>query len=70
VLWLRQSEEVKRISSWAAILFAPSVVGTVYGMNVDDMPELGWRYGYPMSLVMMLAVSGGLYAAFRRKGWL
>ena len=42
----RQNEEVKKISAWAAILFAPSVVGTVYGMNFDNMPELHWHYGY------------------------
>ena len=44
---LTQNEEVKRISAWAAILFALTLVGTIYGMNFDYMPELGWRYGYP-----------------------
>jgi hypothetical protein len=44
---LTQNEEVKRISAWAAILFAPTLVGNIYGMNFDYMPELGWRYGYP-----------------------
>ncbi|WP_374403929.1 magnesium and cobalt transport protein CorA, partial [Frankia sp. Cj3] len=37
---LEQNEEVKKISAWAAILFAPTLVGTVYGMNFDGMPEL------------------------------
>jgi magnesium transporter len=67
---LAQNEEVKRISSWAAILFAPTLVGTVYGMNFRHMPELEWRFGYPMALVMMLAVSVVLYLVFRRRGWL
>jgi magnesium transporter len=67
---LAQNEEVKRISAWAAILFAPTLVGTVYGMNFEHMPELDWRYGYPMALVMMLAVSVVLYLVFRRRGWL
>ena len=66
----RQNEEVKRISSWAAILFAPTLVGTVYGMNFEHMPELDWRLGYPMALGMMLAVSVGLYVLFRRRGWI
>ena len=66
----RQGEEVKRISAWAAILFAPTLVGTVYGMNFEHMPELGWQFGYPFSLVLMLAVSGGLYILFRRRGWI
>ncbi|HSL07904.1 MAG TPA: magnesium and cobalt transport protein CorA [Pseudonocardiaceae bacterium] len=67
---LAQNEQVKRISSWAAILFAPSVVGTVYGMNFTHMPELHWILGYPMALGMMLLVSVLLYVLFRRRGWL
>ena len=45
-----QNEEVKKISAWAAILFAPTLVGTIYGMNFDHMPELHWRFGYPFAL--------------------
>jgi magnesium transporter len=66
----RQNEEVKKISAWAAILFAPTIVGTVYGMNFDHMPELHWRVGYPMALGMMLTVSVCLYLLFRRRGWI
>jgi len=65
-----QNEEVKKISAWAAILFAPTLVGTVYGMNFDHMPELDWRAGYPMALGLMLAVSVTLYAIFKRRGWI
>ena len=39
---LQQNEQVKKVSGWAAILFAPTLVGTVYGMNFDNMPELHW----------------------------
>ncbi|MDQ4093073.1 MAG: magnesium and cobalt transport protein CorA [Actinomycetota bacterium] len=67
---LAQSEEVKKISSWAAILFAPSVVGTIYGMNFTHMPELNWTLGYPMALGLMAVVAGLLYLMFRRRGWL
>jgi len=67
---LAQNEEVKKISSWAAILFAPTLVGTVYGMNFDRMPELHWRVGYPLALSLMLTTSGVLYLAFKRRGWL
>ena len=66
----KQNEEVKKISAWAAILFAPTIVGTVYGMNFDHMPELHWQYGYPMAVGMMLTVSVGLYLLFRRRGWI
>ena len=65
-----QNEQVKRISSWAAIFFAPSFIASVYGMNFDDMPELHWVFGYPFALGLMLLLSGALYAAFKRKGWL
>lgn len=67
---LAQNEEVKRISSWAAILFAPTLVGTVYGMNFDFMPELGWKLGYPFALLLMLAMGIVLYLWFKRRGWL
>ena len=48
-----QNEEVKKISAWAAILFAPTLIGTVYGMNFDNMPELHWQYGYPFAIGLM-----------------
>jgi len=67
---IRQNEEVKRISAWAAILFAPTLIGTVYGMNFDHMPELHWRLGYPLSIVLMFVVSYVMYTVFRRRGWL
>jgi magnesium transporter len=67
---LAQSEEVKKISSWAAILFAPTLVGTIYGMNFTHMPELDWRFGYPFAIALMFAMGFGLYVAFKRKGWL
>ncbi len=67
---LDQGEQVKKISSWAAILFAPSLVGAVYGMNFEHMPELGWRLGYPFALLLMLLISLTLYLIFKRRGWL
>lgn len=67
---LTQNEEVKRISSWAAILFAPTLVGTIYGMNFKHMPELKWIAGYPFALALMLLTSGTLYYVFKRRHWL
>ena len=64
-----QNEEVKRISAWAAIIFAPTLVGTIYGMNFD-MPELHWAIGYPFALALMVIISVGLWLVFRRRGWL
>ncbi len=67
---LSQSEQGKRISSWAAILFAPTLVAAVYGMNFRFMPELGWRLGYPFALALMVAVAVVLFVAFKRRDWL
>jgi magnesium transporter len=67
---IEQNEEVKKISAWAAILFAPTLVGTVYGMNFDYMPELHWMIGYPYALTLMLLVSASLYLIFKRRDWL
>jgi magnesium transporter len=65
-----QNEQVKRISSWAAILFAPTLIAGVYGMNFDHMPELGWRYGYPFALLLMTLLALVLFVVFKRRGWL
>jgi magnesium transporter len=67
---IAQGEEVKKISAWAAILFAPTLVGTVYGMNFQHMPELAWHLGYPFALLLMLGVSVTLYVVFKRRDWI
>ena len=65
-----QNEEIKKVSAWAAILFAPTLIGTVYGMNFDNMPELHWLGGYPFALALMLLICLGLYTMFKRQNWL
>ncbi|TAK00741.1 MAG: magnesium and cobalt transport protein CorA [Chloroflexota bacterium] len=65
-----QNEEVKRVSAWAAILFAPTLIGTVYGMNFENMPELGWAFGYPFALGLMVITSVTLFLIARSRGWL
>ncbi|GAA1228551.1 magnesium/cobalt transporter CorA [Pseudonocardia alaniniphila] len=65
-----QNEQVKRISSWAAILFAPTLVASIYGMNFTHMPELAWTYGYPFAIGLMLLCGMILYTIFKRAGWL
>ncbi|MEO7125573.1 MAG: magnesium/cobalt transporter CorA [Nakamurella sp.] len=67
---ISQGEEVKKISAWAAILFAPTLVGTIYGMNFRIMPELDWALGYPMAIGMMVLVSVLLHFVFKRRGWI
>jgi magnesium transporter len=65
-----QGNEVKKVSSWAAIAFFPTIVPAVYGMNFKYMPELDWRFGYPLALALMFGVGIGLFVLFRRRNWL
>lgn len=67
---LAQSDQTKRISSWAAIIFAPSLITGIYGMNFVHMPELMWPWGYPVALLTMAAFASALYLVFRSKNWL
>lgn len=66
----RTNEEVKKISAWAAIFFAPTLIATIYGMNFRHMPELGSRLGYPIALAVMVASCSVLHAMFKRRDWL
>ena len=66
----RQNESVKKVSGWAAILFTPTLVATIYGMNFPNIPELHWSLGYPFAIMLMVALGVALYAVFKTKGWL
>lgn len=65
-----QNEQVKKISSWAAIFFAPSIVAGIYGMNFEHMPELHWTAGYPFAIGVMAGTAALMYIIFKKKGWL
>ncbi|MFF2388299.1 magnesium and cobalt transport protein CorA [Agromyces sp. NPDC058104] len=67
---IAQSEQTKKISSWAAIFFAPSLVAGIYGMNFHNMPELGWSAGYPFAILLMFVSGFILYLIFKSKHWL
>jgi magnesium transporter len=67
---VRQNEVVKKISSWAAIIAVPTFIASVYGMNFQNMPELKWHLGYPLVLLLMAVLAGGLVTFFRRIRWL
>ncbi len=66
----RQNEDMKKISGWAAILFAPTLIGAIYGMNFENMPELHWALGYPAAVGAMLALAVVLYIVFKTKKWM
>jgi len=65
-----QSEHMKRLAAWAAMIAVPTMIAGIYGMNFQNIPELGWRYGYQASLVVMVLACTALYAGFKRSGWL
>ena len=67
---LSQSEQTKRISSWAAILFAPTLIASIYGMNFRNMPELLWPLGYPLAILAMVLLGFGLFLSFKKRGWI
>ncbi|MFF4184868.1 magnesium and cobalt transport protein CorA [Streptomyces sp. NPDC001691] len=65
-----QNEDMRKITSWAAIIAVPTMVCGVYGMNFDNMPELHWKYGYPISMGMVAVVCLGIHRILKRNGWL
>jgi magnesium transporter len=67
---MRQNDDVRRISAWAAIIAVPTMIAGIYGMNFEHMPELGWRFGYPLVLALIAVACFFLYRRFRRAGWL
>ena len=67
---VRQNSDMRRISAWVAIVAVPTMIAGIYGMNFDTMPELRWRYGYPLALSLMAVICLTLYRAFKRSGWL
>ena len=67
---LRQNEDMRKMSAWAAIFLVPTVLAGIWGMNFESMPELNWVWGYPAALGVMVASTLLLYWRFRRSGWL
>ncbi len=67
---VQQNEDMRRISAWVAIAAVPTMIAGIYGMNFTHMPELDWRFGYPLVLLLMVGICLGLYRGFRRSGWL
>ncbi|MFF4831077.1 magnesium and cobalt transport protein CorA [Streptomyces sp. NPDC001315] len=65
-----QNEDMRKITAWAAVIAVPTMVCGVYGMNFDHMPELHWRFGYPLVIGLITVACLVLYRGFRRNGWL
>jgi len=67
---IEESETTKRLAAWAGIFAVATAFVGVWGMNFEHMPELTWRYGYPLALLIIAGVCGVMYWRFRRSGWL
>ncbi|MEW1637617.1 magnesium/cobalt transporter CorA [Streptomyces sp. NPDC093801] len=67
---VRQNDDMRKISAWAAMAAVPTMVAGIYGMNFTHMPELGEWWGYPAVLVLMVGLCLGLHRMFKRRGWL
>jgi magnesium transporter len=65
-----QNEDMRKITSWAAIIAVPTAVCGIYGMNFEHMPELHWKYGYPMVMAAIGAVCLVIHRTLKRNGWL
>ena len=67
---VRQNEDVRRISAWVALAAGQTMIAEIYGMNFDFMPELRWKFSYPLLLLGITSLSGFLFYKFRKSEWL
>jgi len=67
---IEESEVNKRLAAWAAIFAVATAFFGLWGMNFKVMPELDWKYGYPVAVLLVVGVCGYLYYRFKKSGWL
>ena len=67
---INQNKIIKIFSVASVALLPPTLIASIYGMNFRSIPELGWRFGYPYAIVLMIASVAAPFLYFRRKGWL
>lgn len=67
---VQQNEDMRKISAGIGLVAVPTLIAGIYGMNFDNMPELHWFWGYPLSLILMVGSSAVLWWFFKRSGWL
>ena len=63
-------EITKSLAAYAALVAVPTMIAGVYGMNFEHMPELHWRFGYPLSIAAMVGIDAFLFFRFRKAGWI
>jgi magnesium transporter len=67
---VRQNEDMRAISGWAATIAVPTLLAGIWGMNFSQMPELSWKFGYPVALLTIVGSAGLVYSRLRKNGWL
>ncbi|MFF3887652.1 magnesium/cobalt transporter CorA [Streptomyces sp. NPDC001914] len=67
---VRQNDDMRKISAWAAMAAVPTMIAGIYGMNFDHMPELHWLWSYPAVIGGMAVLEIMLFRLFKRRGWL
>jgi magnesium transporter len=67
---IEQNTTIKIFSVAAVVFMPPTLIASIYGMNFVHMPELHWRFGYPMALLLLVASAVVTYGLFKRRGWL
>lgn len=67
---VRQNDDMRKISAWAAMAAVPTMIAGIYGMNFDHMPELHWVWSYPVVIALMVSLVLLLYRLFKRRGWM
>ncbi|WP_405482542.1 magnesium/cobalt transporter CorA [Streptomyces sp. NBC_00009] len=67
---VRQNDDMRKISAYAAMAAVPTLIAGIYGMNFDHMPELHWLWSYPIVILAMLSLELLLFRTFKRRGWL
>jgi magnesium transporter len=70
MITLQESETTKRLASYGALIAVPTLIAGIYGMNFEYMPELHWRYGYAVTMTLMVVIDVVLFARFRKARWL
>ncbi len=67
---VQQNNDMRKISAGVGLVATPTLIAGIYGMNFHQMPELDWRLGYPMAILLMILCSTGLWVFFKKSGWL
>lgn len=67
---VRQNDDMRKISAWAAMAAIPTMIAGIYGMNFDHMPELHWVWSYPALIAVMAVLEVLVFRLFKRRGWL